>query len=235
MDAPANSSAPAREFLRGLRDQLPILLGVIPFGLIFGALARSSGIPPLAVQGFSLLVFAGSAQFIAAGLIGIGTPAVVVTLTILVVNLRHALYSATMSPHFGSLSRRWKLALSWLLTDEAFAVASGRYTRGDVKHAHWYALGTGLTLWGTWQITTAMGIALGAAIPQAWSLDFAITLTFMALVIPHLTDRAALMAAISAGGLAVLLFGLPFRLGVLLAMLLGVGLGTLIHEGEHAR
>ena len=216
---------PAREFLEGVRDQIPILVGVIPFGLIFGALALSAGIPPIAVQGFSLFVFAGSAQFIAAGLIGIGTPYAVVALTIFVVNLRHALYSATMSPYFRSLSRKWKLALSWLLTDEAFAVSSTRYSREAGRLTHWYTLGTGLTLWGTWQISTALGVGLGAAIPEAWSLDFAITLTFLALMIPTITDRASVAAAVAAGILAILLFGLPFRLGIVASVLLAVPLG----------
>jgi 4-azaleucine resistance transporter AzlC len=234
----SNSSAPyvkppARELLEGARDQIPILIGVIPFGLIFGALALSAGIRPLAVQGFSLFVFAGSAQFIAASLVGIGTPYTIIALTILVVNLRHALYSATLSPHFRELSRIWKLILSWLLTDEAFAVASSRYARGGGANAHWYTLGTGLTLWITWQISTAVGIGLGATIPAAWSLDFVISLTFLALVVPSITDRASAASAVAAGVLALVLFGLPFRLGVLLAALFAVALGTALDLRSH--
>lgn len=222
--------SPQREFIEGARDQFPILLGVIPFGLIFGALALSSGISPIAVQGFSLLIFAGSAQFIAAGLIGVGTPAAVVTLTILVVNLRHALYSATMSPYFQSLSRRWKLVLAWLLTDEAFAVASTRYAKNSGKNTHWYALGTGLILWGTWQVSTLIGVGLGATIPEAWNLEFAITLTFLALLIPAITDRSSVAAAVTAGVLAVALFGLPFRLGLVASVLLAVPLGIVLDQ-----
>jgi 4-azaleucine resistance transporter AzlC len=216
----------SREFLAGVRAQLPILIGVVPFGVIFGALARSAGIPPLEAQGFSVLVFAGSAQFIAAGLVAEAAPPLVVVLTILVVNLRHMLYSATMAPHFQSLPLRWKVPLAWLLTDEAFAVGSLRYRRTDVRLAHWFFLGTGLALWGSWQLSTAAGIALGGLIPASWMLDFALPLTFMALLVPTLDSRPANAAALTAAVLSVALAGLPYRLGLLLAALLGVAAGA---------
>ncbi len=222
-----NEPARARaEFQAGVRDQLPILLGVVPFGLIFGALAISAGVPPLAAQGFSIFVFAGSSQFIAVGLIGEMAPGLVIVVTIFVVNLRHALYSASMSPQFAPLRLRWKLSLSWLLTDEAFATASTRYRRGDTASAHWYTLGTGLALWTAWQISTALGILLGGEIPASFPLAFALPLTFIALLIPTLVDRPTVIAAGSAGLLAVLLSGLPLKLGLLIAAMAGIGFGV---------
>jgi 4-azaleucine resistance transporter AzlC len=214
--------------MAGARDQLPLLMGVAPFGMIFGALALTSGIPPLEAQGFSLFVFAGSAQFIAAGLIADGVPPLIIVLTIMVVNLRHLLYSASFSPYFQKLSRKWKAALAWLLTDEAFAVASVRYQRGDTMLTHWYTLGTGLTLWAVWQVSTAVGIVLGAHIPAHWSLDFALPLTFMALITPTLTDRPAWAAAVTAGFFTAILTGLPYKLGLLFAATLGIGAGLII-------
>ena len=218
--------SPRVGFWAGARDQVPILLGAIPFGLIFGALAISVGVPPLAVQGFSLFVFAGSAQFIAVGLIGEMAPAIVVVTTIFVVNLRHALYSASMSPHFAPLHMRWKLSLSWLLTDEAFATASNRYHRGSTASAHWYTLGTGLTLWTAWQISTALGIWLGGGIPASFPLAFALPLTFIALLIPTLVDRPTVFAAVSAGLVAVLLSSLPLKMGLLIGAVVGIGVGV---------
>jgi 4-azaleucine resistance transporter AzlC len=212
----------------GARDQLPLLLGVAPFGMIFGALALTAGIPPLEAQGFSLFVFAGSAQFIAAGLIADGIPPLIIVLTIMVVNLRHMLYSATFSSYFQHLPARWKATLAWLLTDEAFVVASIRYQRSDTFLAHWYTLGTGLTLWLAWQLSTAIGIFLGTHIPAHWSLDFALPLTFLALISPTLSDRPAWAAALSAGILAVVLAGLPYKLGLLLAASLGIAVGLII-------
>jgi 4-azaleucine resistance transporter AzlC len=228
MQQPGSSAPEERtvEFLHGLRDQLPILLGVVPFGLIFGALARNAGIPALESQAFSLLIFAGSAQFIATGLVVEATPAVVVVLTILLINLRHMLYSATMAPHLQRLNLRWKIALSWLLTDEAFAIASARYRRDQEGHPHWYFLGTGLTLWASWQISTFLGISLGSILPGTTLLDFALPLTFLALLTPSLVDRVTISVAVTAGILAVLLAGLPFKLGLMIAVLSSVGLGV---------
>jgi 4-azaleucine resistance transporter AzlC len=225
---PQNRSIALREFLTGARDQLPLLIGVAPFGMIFGALALTAGIPPLEAQGLSLFVFAGSAQFIAAGLIADGVPPVIIILTIMVVNLRHLLYSATFSSYFQHLPARWKAALAWLLTDEAFVVASIRYQRSDTVLAHWYTLGTGLALWVAWQLSTAIGIFLGAYIPANWSLDFALPLTFIALITPTLSDRPAWGAALAAGILAVVLAGLPYKLGLLLAASLGIGVGLML-------
>ncbi|MGH2621107.1 MAG: AzlC family ABC transporter permease [Anaerolineales bacterium] len=219
-----------RELLTGMRDQLPLLLGVIPFGLIFGALAISVGLRPLAAQGFSLFVFAGSAQFIAVSLIGESASALVVIVTIILVNLRHALYSASLAPSLAHLPRPWKLALGWLLTDEAFAMASRRVRGGNLANAHWYVFGTGLTLWAAWQISTAAGIALGAGLPPSLSLDFALPLTFLALVTPTLVDRPTLAAALSAGVLALAFVNFPFRLGLVAASIAGVGLGLWVES-----
>lgn len=226
MRAEKSTSTPKSEFLLGVRDQLPLLLGVVPFGLIFGALAISVGIQPLAAQGFSLFVFAGSSQLIAVGLIGEMAPALLIVATILVVNLRHALYSASMSPHFVPLHMPWKLSLSWLLTDEAFATASTHYRRGRTSFAHWYMFGTGLALWTAWQISTALGILLGGEIPTNFPLTFTLPLTFIALLIPTLVDRPMLAAAASAGVIAVLLSGLPLKLGLLIGAMAGVGVGV---------
>lgn len=220
-----------REFLAGVRDQLPILLGVIPFGLIFGAVALGAGLSPVEVQGFSIFVFAGSAQFIAAQLVGAGTPPAIIVLTILVVNLRHVLYSATLAPYLSRLHRLWRWSLSWLLTDEAFATASIHFRRADNPAAHWYLLGTGLTLWGTWQVSTTVGIAIGATVPPAWNLEFALPLTFLALLMPTLTDRPTWAAALCAGAAAVVLQGLPYGLGLLAGALTGILVGLLL-EGD---
>ncbi len=162
MTLPENAQAAAptsagRAFVQGVQDQVPILLGVIPFGLIFGALAVSQGISGWATQGLSILVFAGSAQFVAAELAGSGAPALLIVFTILVVNLRHMLYSASLAPHFRRLPLRWRAVLAWLLTDEAFATTSSRVSRGNTHQLHWYLLGTGLALWACWQISTAVG------------------------------------------------------------------------------
>jgi branched chain amino acid efflux pump len=228
-----------REFLSGCRDELPILLGVAPFGMIYGLLALSAGLTPGVAQSMSSVVFAGSAQFIAAQLIHERAPGGVIVLTVLVVNLRHALYSASVAPYLRPLGRGWKAGLAYLLTDEAYAVAITRYLRDAHRtevspYRHWYFLGAGLTLWMAWQWSTAVGIFVGARVPASWSLDFTLALTFIALVVPSLRTRAGAAAAITAGALAVAGAALPYKLALPLAalggVLAGLGLETLRDE-----
>jgi 4-azaleucine resistance transporter AzlC len=225
-DQVGRSSARA-EFTAGIKAELPIQLGVIPFGMIYGVLALSAGMPAGAAQAMSVIVFAGSAQFVSTQLIQAGAPAVVIILTVAVVNLRHALYSASVAPYLKPLSPLWKGLLAYLLTDEAYAVTITHYqgSRGEAGLKHWYFLGAGLALWSTWQASTAAGIFLGAVVPESWSLDFTLALTFIALVVPGLQDRPSVLAALSAGVVAVLAFALPFKLGLMAAALVGIGAG----------
>jgi 4-azaleucine resistance transporter AzlC len=206
---------------------------VIPFGLIYGVLALSSGIPAEQAQAMSSIVFAGSAQFITAQLFGHGTPALVIVLTAAVVNLRHLLYSASLAPYVQRLRLGWKWALAYLLTDEAYAVTITYYQvsngplpgSGSTSHKHWYFLGAGLALWTTWQVSTAIGIFVGAQLPASWSLDFTLALTFIALVVPSLKDRPSLGAALAAGVTAVVAYSLPYKLGLVSAALVGILVG----------
>jgi 4-azaleucine resistance transporter AzlC len=234
---PVETLAPTRrrEFLAGCRDELPILLGVAPFGMIYGVLALRAGLPAGTAQAMSSVVFAGSAQFIAVQLIRDAAPAAVVVLTIFLVNLRHALYSASVAPYVKHLRRPWKWLLAYLLTDEAYAVAASRYVRdGHLSDPsplrHWYFLGAGVTLWASWQASTAAGLFLGAQIPGRWSLDFTLALTFIALVFPSLKERAGAAAAVTAGIVAVLAAGLPYKLGLVIAALAGIGAGLLLER-----
>ena len=214
------------EFLLGIRDELPILSGVLPFGMIYGVSAISVGIPASIAQAMSYIVFAGSAQFVITQLIAAGTPSPVVILTAFIVNIRHILYSASIAPYTRKLHPLWKLLLAYLLTDEAYAVTISHYQKtGDDEQKHWYFLGAGLALWTTWQLSTAAGIFLGGQMPAGWSLDFAATLTFIALVVPALKDRASTAAALTAALAALLANALPMKLGIAIAALTGIAVG----------
>jgi 4-azaleucine resistance transporter AzlC len=216
-----------QEFITGVRDELPLLVGVFPFGMIYGVLALGAGLAPSAAQAMSSILFAGSAQFITAQLAGSATPWVVMVVTAFVVNLRHALYSASVAPYLQKLSPLWKGLLAYLLTDEAYAVVITRYQRDGLEGApHWYFLGAGLTLWSGWQISTAVGIFLGAQVPAGWMLDFTLALTFIALVVPALRDRPAALAALMAGLTALAAYPLPYKLGLILAALVGIAAGV---------
>ena len=221
-----------QEFWNGVRDEAPILLGVVPFGLVFGALAISAHLSTLAAQAMSSIIFAGASQIIAAQLVGTGTSGLVILMVVFVVNLRHALYSASVAPHVKDLKTGWKLLLAYLLTDEAYAVSIMHYDRdGDPRNRHWYFFGAGLTLWSSWQVSTAIGIFIGAQIPASWPLDFVLPLTFIALVVPAIKDRAGLAAALVAGLIGLLAEGLPYKTGLLAAALIGIVTGLVI-EGR---
>jgi len=214
------------EFLAGVVAELPLLLGVFPFGMIYGVLALQSGIPPAPAQAMSSILFAGSAQFIAAQLVGQAVPVPIIVLTAFVVNLRHALYSASLAPFVKHLSKPWQALLAYLLTDEAYAVVVTRYNlKGAELFTHWFFLGAGLGLWSCWQISTALGIFLGAQVPASWGLDFTLALTFIALVVPALKDRPGVVAALTAGLVALAAYQLPYKLGLIAAALAGIAAG----------
>lgn len=219
-------------FLEGVRAELPLLIGVFPFGMIYGALALNAGLSASASQLMSSIVFAGSSQFITAQLVHDAAPGFVILLTIAVVNLRHMLYSASLAPYLKDLSLKWKLLLSYLLTDEAYAPSIIKYEKDGVQpFSHWFLFGAGFSLWFNWQVSTALGIFLGTAIPQEWPLDFALPLTFIAMAVPILKNRPMVAAAVSAGLVALLAFSLPYKLGIILAALTGIIVGTIL-EGK---
>ena len=226
------------EFLAGCRDEAPLQLGVIPFGMLYGIGALAAGMPVWLAQLSSMLVFAGAAQLVIVQMLGAAAGALPIGLTAVLLNLRHMLYSASVAEHVRHLPRRWRVLLAYLLTDEAYAVAILRYARPagegpDLRH--WYFLGCGLTLWGCWQLSTALGIAFGARIPPEWDIDFAVPLTFIALLTLLVKERAGQAAALVAALAALALAALPFRLGLVLAIVLGLLAGAAVARRREGR
>ncbi len=225
-----------RMFLEGVRAEVPLLIGVFPFGMIYGALALNAGLSTSAAQLMSSIVFAGSSQFVTAQLVHDAAPGFVIILTIAVVNLRHMLYSASLAPYLKDLSLRWKVLLSYLLTDEAYAPSIIKYEKdGAQPFSHWFLFGAGFSLWFNWQVSTALGIFLGTAIPKEWPLDFALPLTFIAMVVPILKNRPMIASALSAGLVALLAYSLPYKLGIILAALTGIIVGTILEGKKSVR
>lgn len=217
--------------LAGIQGGVPLLLGVVPFGLIYGVVVNTAHVPGMLGQAMSSIIFAGSAQLITARLFGEGAPALVIIATAAILNLRHVLYSASMATYLRTAQLRWRWVVAYLLTDETYAVVIRHFEENPhmtIVQRCWYYLGTGLTLWVTWHISTAAGIFLGAQIPVGWGLDFSVPLTFIALVVPALRDRIGLLVALSAGLAALLLVNLPLKLGMLTAILVGIAVGYLL-------
>jgi 4-azaleucine resistance transporter AzlC len=221
------------EFWTGARDTLPLIVGAIPFGLIFGAVAIASGLSRGATMAMSAFVFAGSAQFIAAGLVAAGSGWPLIVLTTFVVNLRHALYSATLASHVSRLPQRWQIPLAFGLTDETFAVTVNRYNQKDNSpYKHWYYLGSLLFMYSNWQLCTFLGVTIGQLIPNAaaWGLDFAMPVTFIGMTIPYLKSKPMVAAVIVAGVVALLSQPLPHNLGLIVASLAGIASGVITEK-----
>jgi predicted branched-subunit amino acid permease len=223
------------EFAAGCRAIAPVLVGTIPFGFVAGVAAIAAGMTPLQGVMLSVLSFSGIAQLITSQLIAVDSPVIVTVAAAAVVSLRFLMYSAAMAPHVAHLDRRWRALLSYVMTDQSFAVAIRRYGEpGDPRHRHWYFLGSASTLYVTWQIAVAAGVVVGAQVPAEWSLDFAVVLSFIALLVPAVRTRADLAAAIVAAAVALWAAGLPYRLALVVASIAGIATGLAI-EARHAR
>ena len=215
-------------FASGARDTLPMLIGAAPFGVIFGALVAASPLALWQGQLMSMLVFAGSSQFIALGLVAANSGMAVIMLATLIVNLRHLLYAASLLPQVARLSLLWRTGLGFLLTDETFAVVYSHYRRqSDLVEGHWYFLGSGVAMYLNWQLWTLIGMLFGASVPQLHTLglDFAMIVTFIAIIVPQLHQRPQLLAALAAGATAWPTRHLPYQLGLLLAVTVGIVIG----------
>jgi 4-azaleucine resistance transporter AzlC len=231
----ACESSRSREFWAGARDTMPLILGAVPFGILFGILCLTAGMPWWAAQAMSACVFAGSAQFIAAGLVGQGTPFPFIVLTTFIVNLRHALYGASVAPYLRGLPATWCAFLAFGMTDESYATTIVHYrdeTPGDAAHKHWYFLGANIAMYMFWQCDTALGYWIGTALgdPLALGLDFVLPVVFIAILIPLLKSRSTILSALVAGAIAVLASGLPNKLGLLIAIAMGILTGMVAEK-----
>ena len=236
IEEPMTASPAAAAFVSGAKAIVPVLLALVPFAVAFGATAMGGGLSALEAFAMSVFVFAGAAQLAAIPLISAGASVAVVVLTVLVINLRLTLYSASLAPHFRRLPLGWKGLLSYLLTDQAYAATITRFDDGETEEPdkRWYFLGVALAIWVTWQAATMLGVFLGSWASEGWSLDFVLPLTFIALAVPAVKDRTTAAAAISAGVAAVLAAALPLNLGLITAALVGV-LGGLVAENVAER
>lgn len=231
-----------KELLGGIKAALPLIVGGIPFGILFGTLAPSSGLSTTATMAMSLFVFAGSAQFIVLALIAIQAPLSIILLTTFVVNLRHLLYSATLTNHIKHLPMPLRALLAFGLTDETFANMCQRYQPqsplGDNhQDAHYFYLGSMFSFYISWSAATATGLALGHIIPDMsnWGLEFAMAVTFIGMVTPYLKSKA-MLGAVTCSAVASLYFAhLPNKLGLIISALIGVLAGLLMSHLEKAQ
>jgi 4-azaleucine resistance transporter AzlC len=226
---------PRSAFIRGARDTIPMILGAIPFGILFGALGISAGMSPMAVIGFSLFVFAGSSQFIGANLIGQGVAIPFIVITTFIVNLRHALYAASLGPYVKHLPQRWLIPLAFWLTDETYAVVIRNYQESQ-PHAHWYHLGSSIAMYTNWNMCTWIGIIAGTQFKglAESGLDFAMVVTFIGIVVPLVINRPMLVCALVSGITALITFPMPNKIGLIIAAAAGIIAGYVVESMQAA-
>ena len=223
---PQDPSARA-EFILGVRAFAPLSMSIIPFGVVCGAAASTAGMTPLQASAMSWVIFAGSAQIAATQLFASGAPLLVILATAAIVNLRFLMYAASLATHFRAQNRRWQALIAYLLTDQAFGLTIVHRSQHPERQAdlRWFYLGVAGTTWLVWQLATIAGILLGSLVPASWSLDFIVPLTFIAMVVPLLSDRAMGLAA-ATGAVASVLLVLPLKLNLIGAALIGVAVGV---------
>lgn len=216
------------EFINGAKDTIPMMVGAAPFGVIFGVIAVGAGLTPAAVLGFSLFVFAGSAQFIAAKLFADGLAISLIIFTTFVVNLRHALYSASLGPYMRDFSQKWMLPLAFWLTDETYAVVINNYPKKR-PHKRWYHLGSSISMYANWQLWTIIGLVAGTQLEGIadLGLEFALVVTFIGIVVPMLVTRPMVLAAVVAAIVSMLARGIPNNGGLMVASLAGITAGVI--------
>ncbi|GAW93611.1 AzlC family ABC transporter permease [Calderihabitans maritimus] len=199
------------EFVAGVHSAIPIVLGYLPLGFAYGVLARQAGLSLAETVIMSVLVYAGSGQFIAVSLLGAGAPVLPIVFTVFLVNLRHLLMSASLVPYVGHYSRKLLAAISYQITDETYAVAISHFQKVPAREA--YHLGLNLTAHSSWIFASFLGGTVGSMVqnPARWGLDFALPAMFIALLVGQINNRltliVALVGGISALGLALLLPG----------------------------
>lgn len=215
------------DFRAGVAEMLAANVGLTPFGLVCGLGAAAAGASLAGALGMSAIIFSGAAQVLAIQLLAAGAPLAVIVLTCFVAGLRFLMYSAAMAPHVRPLPPRWQRAIAFLLTDQAFASSIRRFDAGsDPRAGALHFLGAGLALWSWWQVTNVIGYFAGNLIPAAWSLDFAVPLCFIGLLVPALRSSPALVASLTAGVAVVVLEAMPMRLNLIVAALVGIAAGT---------
>lgn len=216
-------------FFEGMRHSAPFSLVVGPFSVLFGVVATEAGLDLVEVMSFSVLIVAGASQFAALQLMNEHAPTLIVLASALAVNLRMAMYSASLVPYLGGASL-WQRALcSYLMFDQNYALSMTRYEADPamtLPERLAYYLGAIAPLALLWYALTYVGAVIGQAIPAEFGLDFAVPITFIAIVAPALRTIAHVAAALVSMTLGLLLAGIPFNLGLLIAAAAAIATGA---------
>ena len=220
-----------KNLLKGFYDISPLLLPVVPFGIIFGAIGIELGFGPYITYATSIIIFSGASQIVFFQLLSNGASSIIAITSSSVVSTRHLLYGAVVAQYLSKLSLMWKIFLSYLLTDQAFAVSQEFFKKNsDDNYKHYHLLGAGLTLWIVWQLTTVIGILLGSIVPEELGLSFTIPLTFLALLINYFRKIDHLIVIFLSGLSSILFYDAPLKSYIILSCVISLFIIFLINK-----
>ena len=226
------------QYWLGVRHGAPFLLVIIPFGALFGVVGTEAGLNLVEVMGFTVLVIAGAAQFATLQLLTENAPAAIAVATGLAVNLRMAMYSAALTPHLGA-APLWKRALvAYLIVDQSYALGAAKFEAEPDRPTSQklaYFFGTVTPIVPMWYLSTLTGALIGSAIPQEFALDFALPITFLALIAPALRTLAHVAAAGTSVMLGLALAFLPYNIGLLIAAIAAMAVGAQVEIWQERR
>ncbi|WP_435163571.1 AzlC family ABC transporter permease [Candidatus Pelagibacter bacterium nBUS_25] len=210
-------------FFKGVVDVSPLMIPVVPFGIIFGVLAIDLGLSPITTMAMSIIIFGGASQIIFLQLFSAGASSLVILSSVGAVNSRHLLYGAVLSEHMSDFKMTWKIIISYFLVDQAFAVTNSYLKKSSDRNKAFHSFGAGATCWVIWQITTIIGIFLGSIIPEELGLSFAVPLTFLALIVDDLRKLINVIVIIISGLIATLGYEIiPFKAYVVVSATSGL-------------
>tara|TARA_B100001996_G_C18569847_1_gene557989 strand:- start:189 stop:875 length:687 start_codon:yes stop_codon:yes gene_type:complete len=216
-------------FKRGILDVAPHMLSVIPFGIICGAIGIELGFNPYLVYAMSLIIFGGASQIVFLQLLSGGASALIAVTSVGVINSRHLLYGAVLSEYLEKLTLLKKLIISYFVVDQGFAESNKYFKKNkNQKNIHYHLLGTGITLWTCWQISTLTGIILGSIVPPELGLKFAIPLTFIAIVVSDLRKIDHITVMLVSGISSLIFFEAPFRSYIIISPLIALFAASLL-------
>ena len=216
-------------FSSGFRQTLPVITGVIPFGAVMGTVCAEAGLSFFQTVGMNVVVYAGAAQLASTELMTTHTASTVVVITGLIINLRFLLYSAALSPVLRESRVQTKFAAAYFLTDQSYAVMSANHARLKTKaDTIEFYFGTCIAMMLSWHLSVMLGFAFGNFAPASWALDYAVPLSFVALVIPTLKNKTYVVVAAFSSLCSIALYSLPYKTGMIVTAILSIGLGALI-------
>ena len=216
-------------FKKGSLAVAPHMLSVIPFGIICGAIGVEMGFNPYLVYAMSIIIFGGASQIVFLQLLSGGASTFIAVTSVGVINSRHLLYGAVLSEYLEKLTLLKKLIISYFIVDQGFAESNEYLKKNkDQKNKHYHLLGTGITLWICWQISTILGIILGSFIPEELGLKFAVPLTFIAILVNGLRKIDHVIVIFVSGISSLLFFDAPLKSYIIISPIIALFAASIV-------